>query len=249
MISFLNASEYDRSNNAAQKALKDLDCEFEDCHKEQPKPKVIIKERVVVKKVTVPKPVYVPIVIKQQAPKTQQKENKTQIADANIVYNKAFFDMYPRSQAPILDYITFDKRNSFDINQFVDSVSRIKEKNLDVVIYGRLEVPKSIRTSEVYIDSGKKYRYIGCCNDWTKKIYYNDATTEQNSDYFLVKVQKDANNKRYVKYKIKIHLYKPWLITPAERNVAPNQFFFKMAPKVRGYKDKFVPVKVYIIEE
>ena len=50
---FLNASDYIRANVAAEQALKNLDCEFDDCPKEAPKPEVIIKEKIVVKEVPV----------------------------------------------------------------------------------------------------------------------------------------------------------------------------------------------------
>ncbi|NPA66856.1 MAG: hypothetical protein GXO11_08255 [Epsilonproteobacteria bacterium] len=260
-LSVLEASDYTRANSAAQEALQSLDCEFEDCKKEAPKPQVVVKEKVVVKEVVVEKPVYVQMPAapqpkaaptvevqskKVEAPSSKQPQKEVGIG---IVYNKAYFDMYPRSQAPILDYITFSKRTSFDIKQFVDSVSKIKENGLNVDIYGRLEVPDSITTSRVYVYSGEKYYFRSCCGYKEKKIFYNDMKKRQNSDFFLVDVLEDDQGHRYVKYKIKIHLESPWQITAGERDAAPNTFFFKMAPKVRGFKRKFIPVKVYLVEE
>jgi hypothetical protein len=49
----MQASDYDRANQAAKQSLEGLDCEFDDCPKEQPKPQVIIQERVVEKPVVV----------------------------------------------------------------------------------------------------------------------------------------------------------------------------------------------------
>lgn len=51
----LVASDYDRANAAAKDALKGLDCEFEECPKEAPKPRVIVKEKIVEKPVVVEK--------------------------------------------------------------------------------------------------------------------------------------------------------------------------------------------------
>jgi hypothetical protein len=46
--------EYERSNAAAKDAFDDMDCDFGDCPKPEPKPKVIIKEKVVEKIVEKP---------------------------------------------------------------------------------------------------------------------------------------------------------------------------------------------------
>ena len=256
-----HANDYERANKAAKEAFSDLDCEFEDCHKEQPKPKVIVKEKIVekpvVQKVIVEKPVikekvvYRDRVVYKERPKEELNQPKPQEPKAlgGLVYNKAFFDIHPKSQAPILDYITYSDRASFNVEQYVDSVSKIHDENIKVYIYGKLEVPKSIQTNQAYIYSGERYEYHSCCNRWVKEIYYNDSKTYQNADYFLVDIRKDNQGRRFVKYKIRFQLEYPWQIKPSEENVAPNVFFFKMAPKVRGYKNKFVKVKPYIIEE
>ena len=35
----------------------------------------------------------------------------------------------------------------------------------------------------------------------------------------------------------------------SEKNVAPNTFFFSMAPKVRGFKNKFEKCDIYVLDE
>jgi len=64
-----------------------------------------------------------------------------------------------------------------------------------------------------------------------------------------VNVKTDNSGNRYVDYKITIHLDKPWTIQASEENVAPNTYFFKMAPKSRGFKNEFVDARPYIVEE
>lgn len=49
----VSGSDYSRANNAAKDAFKDLDCDFDDCPKEAPEPKVIIQEKVVEKPVII----------------------------------------------------------------------------------------------------------------------------------------------------------------------------------------------------
>jgi len=242
----VNASSISQANAAAKDAVRGLDCEFEDCSK--PEPQIIIKE----KKVYIDRPVE-KVVVKEKVvyrDKVVYKDKPTQTpqADANDnrVYNKAFFDIHTKSQAPILDYITFNDRSSFDIKQYIDSVTKIKENSTKVYIYGSIAVPESIKTEQVYIYNGDKYFYH--YYDWGKKIYYNNSKNRQNSDYFLVNVKKDANGKRYVDYKIYLLLEHARDLKESEENVAPNTFFFKMAPKVRGFKNKFVKAKIFIVE-
>lgn len=235
------ASSY-RDSDAAQ-ALRDLDCEFEDCKPEVKvvEKKVIVeKPKVIIKEVPVEKIVYKERVVNKPI---QKKE----VATGDIVFNKAFFDIYTETQAPILDYITYSKRGSFDVNYFADSVSKIKEQGIDAYIHGKILVPSSIDTEEVYMNVGEKYHY-SYYGYWKKDISYNNATA-QNADFFLAKVKTDNQGRRYVNYKISIHLDKPWKINPAEKNVAPNTFFFKMAPKVRGFKNKFIPAQIFIAQE
>lgn len=281
MAFYVQANDIDRANIAAEKAFDKLDCEFEDCKKEESKPKVtpiiIIKEKVIEKPVIQEKIVYKekpqqekiaqPSMqleqlqqpqqpqSRQQQPQVQPQQQRQQPqskqpqpkALGKIIYNKAFFDIHPRSQAPILDYIDYSPNSSFDINQFVDSVKKIKESRIKAYIYGKLEVPDSITTKEVYVYSGENYR-----TDlywWKKLVYYNDSETAQSADYFLVDVQQDRSGRRFVKYKIYFLLDHPWEITPANTKILPSGFFFKMAPKKRGFKDKFVKVSPYIVEE
>ena len=253
-----HANDYERANKAAKEAFSDLDCEFEDCHKEQPKPKVIVKEKIiekpVVQKVIVEKPVikekvvYRDRVVYKEKPKEELNQPKPQEPKAlgGLVYNKAFFDIHPKSQAPLLDYLKYSSRTSFDVEHFVESVKKIGERGLKVYVYGRLEVPNTIKTDEVYVTVGKNYRY-DYYGYWRKFLYYNDSDTEQNSEYFLVKVKTDPSGRRYVKYKFYSLLDKPWDVKPSSKEIPSG--IFKMAPKVRGFQDKFVPVRVYILDE
>jgi len=261
-----SASDFSRANSAAADAMRGLDCEFEDCTPPPPPPpKVIVKEKVVYRDrpVVVEKEKVVyrdrPIIIQKekvvyrdrpavepQAEPTPKPILKTK-AIAGREYNKAFFDVHTATQAPMLDYIKYTKRGSFDVEQFADTVSKIKEKGVKVYIHGSIAVPDSIHTKQVYMSVGQKYHY-SYYNYWVKDIYYNHQKAKQNSDYFLVNVKQDNQGHRYVDYKIYIKLEKPWTIKPSEENVAPNTFFFKMAPKTRGFKNKFVVAKPYIEE-
>ena len=258
-ISIVSAeSDFDRANRVAAEASKDLDCDFEDC-KEEPKviikkelvPVIIIKEKIVTKEV----PVEVEkVIVKEKVVYRDRIVHAEEVpvpeptkAVTGRTYNKAFFDVHTKSQAPMLDYIKYSTRGSFNVDQFADTVSKIKEKYAKVYIHGSIAVPSSITTNQVYMNVGPKYHY-SYYSYWKKEIFYNGSTARQNSDYFLVNVKKDNNGNRYVDYKIFTLLEKPWKINAAEENVAPNTFFFKMAPKVRGFKNKFVKVEVFITE-
>ncbi len=253
MVATLFASEYERANSAAKDAFRDLDCEFEDCKKEPPKPKVIIKERVIVKEkpVVVEKVVVKEKVVYKDAPKeqsVQQKKKPKQESGVIVLVNRAFFDLFPTSQAPILDYIKYSQDSSFDIKQFTDSVSKIRESNLKVHIYGRLEIPKAITTQKVYVYSGENYFADRCC--WgSKRTYFNSSKEPQASDYLPVEVLEDKDKKRYITFKIVIDIQKPWKIRSNETDLSVSGYRFKVAPYTRGYKDKFVFVTPYIIEE
>jgi len=264
-------SDFDRANRVAAEAAKDLDCEFEDCKPEPPKvivkekivvkekkvpvfivkDRVVVKNRVIVKEVPVEKIVQKEKIVYRDRPAPVMAETIPAPEPVKAVtgrtYNKAFFDVHTKTQAPMLDYIKYSTRGSFNVDQFADTVSKIKEKYAKVYIHGSVAVPSSITTNQVYMNVGPKYFY-GYYSYWKKEIFYNGSNARQNSDYFLVNVKKDNNGNRYVDYKISILLHKPWKINAAEENVAPNTFFFKMAPKVRGFKNKFVKVETYITE-
>jgi hypothetical protein len=159
----------------------------------------------------------------------------------------AYFDVHSKSQAPILDYIKYSKRASFDVKQFVDTVSKIRDEDITVYVHGRVIVPESIKTDKVYMNVGQNYKhnYYG----WSKNIYYNGSKQSQNAEFFLVTTKKDNFGNRYVDYKIQIKLVEPWNIKVSEKNVAPNTFFFSMAPKVRGFKNKFEKADIYVLED
>ncbi len=252
-------SDFDRANAAAEKASKGLDCEFEDCTPKKPKviikkqyvPVVVVKEKIVTKEVPVEKIVEKEKIIYRDRPAPVIAETipapVSKKAVTGRTYNKAFFDVHTKTQAPMLDYIKYTTRGSFNVDQFADTVSKIKERDVKVYIHGSIAVPSSITTNQVYMNVGPKY-YYSYYNYWKKEIRYNNSNSRQNSDYFLVNVKKDSNGNRYVDYKIYILLSKPWKINAAEENVAPNTFFFKMAPKVRGFKNKFVKAEIFITE-
>ncbi len=160
----------------------------------------------------------------------------------------AFFDVHSKSQAPMLDYIKYSKRGSFDVKQYIDTVSRIKDRHIDAYIHGRVIVPEGIKTEKVYMSVGPNYKYK-YSTDWKKYIYYNGSKTAQNAEYFLVTAKTDDFGNRYVDYKIAFHLVKPYDLKVSEKNVAPNSFFFSMAPKVRGFKNKFEKADIYVLDE
>jgi hypothetical protein len=256
-------AEYSYSNSGAASAFKDLDCEFEDCTPKTPEVKVVEKRILIIKEVPVQKIVEkevikeVPVekIVYREKPSVENESHETvkkpkiekkELVTSDITFNKAFFDVHPKTQAPIQDYIEYTKRGSFDVSFFIDTINKIKE-SADAYIYGKILVPDSISTDEVYMYVGENYLY-NYYSYWNKNISYNNGNS-QNSDYFLAKVQTDNKGRRYISYKITIHLDRPWDIKPAEKNVAPNTYFFTMAPKERGFKTKFTPVKVYILND
>ena len=236
----------------AQKAFDSLDDEFEE---KKPEPQVVVKEKVIIKEVPVEKVVIKEVVkevpVVTTAPIMSEPETfstTTPTTNNGVVKNKAFFDIHTKTQAPILDYIEFKgSRRSFDVNHFANSVSKIKERYINAHIHGFISVPDSISGDQVYVNSGNQYAYDSY--GWKKHIYYNNSKTAQNADDFLVDVKTDMFNQRYIDYKIVIYLSEPWRIKPAESNVAPNTFFFKIAPKTRGYQNKYVNADIYVIEE
>lgn len=163
------------------------------------------------------------------------------------LFNTAYFDVHPKTQAPILDYIKYSKRASFDIKQYIDTVSRIRDEGIVAYVHGRVIVPETITTEKVYMNVGANYIYNSY--DWKKHIYYNGSKTAQNAEFFLVTTKKDEFGNRYVDYKIKFSLEHPWNLKVSEKNVAPNTFFFSMAPKVRGFKNKFEKCDIYVLDE
>jgi hypothetical protein len=240
----------------SDKAMKGLDAEFEE---KQPEPEVIVKEKVIVKEVPVERVKVVEKVVIKEVPVEKEviKEVPAPVAapapkpaaDDGRTFNKAFFDIHSKTQAPILDYIAFKgQRRSFDVEHFANMVSKIRDQHIDVYIQGNIAVPDSITTEQVYVNVGPKYSH-NYYNYWKKNIYYNGSDIAQNAEDFLANVKTDKAGNRYVDYKIHIHLHKPWKIRASEQNVAPNTYFFKLAPKVRGYQNKFENADVYLVEE
>lgn len=250
LCSMLFAAEQTWSEFKASQGFKELDCEFKDCTPKKPEVQVIEKTVIIEKEVPVEKIIYKerPIVEEQPAlaqPIAEKPLPKKELATSDITLNKAFFDIHTDKQAPIQDYINFTPGKSFDIYMFTDSVNKVKV-TADAYIYGNILVPDTITTDDVYMYVGEKYDYNNW--SWSKHISYNNGQT-QDSDYFLAKVQKDNKGRRYVAYKISIHMVEPWRFKTAEENVNPNTFFFKMAPNIRGFKSQFLPAEIYISNE
>jgi hypothetical protein len=243
IVLVLNASDYSRSNNAAKEAFKNLDCDFGDCPKPAPEPKVIIQEKVIVKEVPV---VVEKVIYKDRAVQVEDKSsNEEPKTLQNKIYNKAFFDINLANTEPIQDYITYSKRRAFDVVNFVDSVNKVKA-HLTAVIEGNIEIPNTITTQKVYVNVGSKYQHSGAYGDPTKYIYYN-GDNRQNKEYFLVDAQVDKDGKRYVSYKIKVFVSKYHTLSTNSR-ATPNDIIFKIAPYERGYKNKFILSEIYIQE-
>ena len=150
----------------------------------------------------------------------------------------------------MLDYIKYSKRASFDIKQYIDTVNKIREVGIKVYIHGRVIVPESITTKQVYMNVGPKYNYQGGYSKTSneKHIYYNGSKTYQNAEYFLVDTKTDTFGNRYVDYKILLSLYEPWMVKVSS-NTVPNTYFFQMAPKTRGFKNKFEKADIYVLDE
>ena len=145
----------------------------------------------------------------------------------------------------MLDYIKYSKRASFDIKQYIDTVNKIGEESIKVYIHGRVIVPESITTKQVYMNVGSKYYY----SFYSKKhTYYNGSKTHQQAEYFLADTKTDTFGNGYVDYKISLIVDKPWK-EKVSSVIAPNTYFFKIAPKTRGFKNKFEKADIYVLDE
>ena len=160
------------------------------------------------------------------------------------VYNKAFFDI--ETKTTIHSHISYTTKNSFNIEEFVNGVNKFNEA-ANIVIYGSIAVPKNIISNQVFIHVGPNFHYSHW-SGWKKEIYYNDLLSRQNSNHVLVNTKTDAQGQKYVDYKIIIYLTKPWQIKLSEQNVAPNTFFFKVAPKTKDFENKFLEADIYILK-
>jgi len=155
----------------------------------------------------------------------------------------AYFDVHTQSQAPMLDYIKYSKRASFDTKQYISTLEVISKAAGAVTIYiqGRVIVPDSIKTKLVYIDAGKTYNSY-------KKIYYNGSKIPQDAEYFLVATKTDAFGNRYVDYKI-VQSGHYGITYARNKEYYPNTIVFSMAPKKRGFKNKFQKCDIYVLDE
>jgi len=166
------------------------------------------------------------------------------------LYNTAYFDIAFKAQDPMLDYIKYSKRGSFELKQFFGTVTKIEERRVKVKVHGRIEVPKDITTNKVYINAGSKYSFsYGSGND--KYIFYNNNKIHQNAEYFLVNTKKDKFGNRYIDYTINMSFEQPWRAQSDKdyANCAPKEIIFKVAPKTRGFKNKFQKAEIYVLDE
>ena len=155
----------------------------------------------------------------------------------------AYFDVETKSQPPILDYIKYSKRASFDTKQYISTLQAITSNAGDVTVYihGRIIVPDSIKSKKVYM-------YVGTLYNSNKSIYYNNSKIPQDANYFLVDTKVDNFENRYVDYKI-VQEGHYGTTYAGDKKYYPNTFFFSMAPKVRGFKNKFQKCDIYVLDE
>lgn len=165
------------------------------------------------------------------------------------LYNTAYFDVVLKSQGPMLDYIKYSKRASFDTKQFLGTINKIKENNIVVKVHGRIEIPKHIITPQVYVTVGTSYYediYGG--NRATKEVFYNNSKDKQQAEYYLTDTKNDKFGNRYIEYKFLMNYSKPYNME--SKSVAlPNNVKFMVAPKSRGFKSKFQSAEIYVFEE
>ena len=130
-LSSLLMADYSYSNSGAKEAFKDLDCEFEDCSPKEQKVQ-IVEKRVVVREVIKEVPVekIVEKIVYRNRPVAVVKKTmpKKEVSIEGITLHKAYFDIYTNTQAPILDYITYTSRASFDVNFLQIVLVRLKKK-------------------------------------------------------------------------------------------------------------------------
>jgi len=168
--------------------------------------------------------------------------------DANgRLYNTAYFDVTLKNQNPMLDYIKYSKRGSFDLEQYLGTVNKIGERWFTVNIKGRIVVPEDITTQQVYVNIGNP-KYVYDDSNGGRWLYYNGSKQHQTAEYFLVDTKKDKFGSRYIDFDIKsTHKYgdqvrADWIQTPAK-------IIFSVAPKTRGFKNKFEKADIYVLDE
>lgn len=124
LLSLVNASDYDRANQAAKEALKGLDCDFDDCPKEAPKPQVIIKEKIVEKPVViiqekvVEKVVEKPVYIEREV-HTPQPQPSHQLPSGEFHSCQDIKNALPYSRSGNYDIVIDNKR----VNVFCEMIS------------------------------------------------------------------------------------------------------------------------------
>jgi len=255
LLSGLSAqSSFDRANEAAEKAAKSLDCEFEDCKPEPPKviikkqyvPVVIVKEKVVTKEVPVEveKVIYKDrVVYKDRVIHDEEVPAPTPKIVTGRTYNTMFIDIsVPNDPTFISDYIHITRRaGGFDWNE-------IKKKFLtaptsgkyELKITGMIEIPAHIHSDRIYIKpvSGSK-------------VYTNlviDGTKWTTSELNILNGYKDSN---VIPFSITIsdHYYSKGnvrFISDAAKYFPTISFSISNKPTVRGERKEFVKTKVFI---
>ena len=178
--------------------------------------------------------------------KHSEKSQPLALNEAGIHYNNAFFDIYPSHLAPLLGYIGYSQKSSFDIDAFLRRVRRIHERNIKVYIKARIEVPREIRTKEVRLYSGEDFRYKGW--DGERFVIYNDKPKTQYLRTPLVEVKEDAKGRRYVSFVIAMFVYTPYKID-ASSDVLPDKYIFEIAPNTKGFEKKLRKAELFILEE
>ncbi len=173
-----------------------------------------VVEKIVIKEVPVEK------IVTKEVPAPEAKP----LATHNITFSRAYFDIHPKSQAPILEYIDYTNRASFDTNHYINTVKKIKE-TVDVFIHGNILIPDAISTDQVYINVGPKF-FHSYYSYWKKEIRYNGNDIRQNAEDFLADVKTDAQGRRYVDYKISLKL--PKSLSLMSRQIKGTNHFSKV---------------------
>ncbi|MEA2072888.1 MAG: hypothetical protein U9O86_04825 [Campylobacterota bacterium] len=163
LMSTISANDYSRANTAADKSLRDLDCEFEDCSKKAPEPKVIIKEKIVERPVVVEKVVYKErpakvetVVVEKVVYKDRpiQKTDKPQKIDSNRIYKKLYVDIsVPNDPTFLSDFLYITPRaGGIDWNRIKKMcLSAPTRGPYTVKVTGMMEVPENITSDRIYV--------------------------------------------------------------------------------------------------
>ncbi|WP_373069352.1 hypothetical protein [Sulfurimonas sp.] len=243
---------YKRANAAAEKAFDDMDCDFGDCKKEEPKPQVIIKEKIVEKPVIVEKVIVQEKVVEKEVPvervveKVVYKdkpvtESKPEVVSSNRHYNKLYIDVaVPGDPTFYSDYLSRTQRASgVNWNPVKKALLNAPEKGSDFVvkIVGFIEVPASINSEKIYIKPLGK--------DITKYLVI-DGNEWKSAQLMLENGYKETRKiPFYYKYS---SYYKSSLINTMTNQMADISFLISNKPTERGEEKNYVKARVFIEE-